>query len=62
MDVTIDISDTDKPFVPCERPEGPLYTTDVFESQEMGAEELIEEVIAANLSPLFVEDMMKNQD
>jgi membrane fusion protein, multidrug efflux system len=57
MEVTVDISDTEKPFVPCERPEGALYRTNVFASQEDGAEELIDEVIEANLSPTFLNDM-----
>ncbi len=56
-EVTVDISDTDKPFIPCERPEGPLYTTEIFSSQEQGAEILIAEVIESNLSPIFMEDM-----
>jgi membrane fusion protein (multidrug efflux system) len=57
MEVTVDISDVEKPFIPSERPEGPLYTTDVFADQELGSEELIAEVIALNLSPTFIEDM-----
>ncbi len=61
MEVTVDISDTNQPFIPCERPEGPLYTTDVFATQEEGAEELIDEVIGSNLSPIFIEDMTENQ-
>jgi membrane fusion protein, multidrug efflux system len=62
MEVTVDISDVEKPLIPCERPEGPLYTTDVFADQEQGAEELIAQVIAANLSPTFIEDMIENKE
>lgn len=62
MEVTVDIHDTEKPFVPCVRPEGPLYITDVFANQEEGAEELIIEVIAANLSPTFFEDMSETEE
>ena len=57
MEVTVDISDTEKPFIPSERSDGPLYTTDVFATQEQGAEALIAEVIEANLSQVFMEDM-----
>jgi membrane fusion protein (multidrug efflux system) len=59
MEVNVDITETNKPFIPCERADGPLYTTDVFQAQEQGAEQLIEEVIAANLSFAFIEDMMQ---
>jgi membrane fusion protein (multidrug efflux system) len=57
MEVTVDVTDTQKPYVPEARPEGPLYSTEIFETQECGAEELIAEVIAANLSSLFMQDM-----
>lgn len=56
MEVTVDIHDTEKPFFPSIRPAKPLFTTDVFATQEAGAEELIAEIIAANLSAAFVED------
>ncbi len=56
MEVTVDIHDAKKPFVPEITPERPLYMTDVFATQEEGAEELIAEVIAENLSPTFIED------
>lgn len=57
MEVTVDISNIEKPFFPEERPAGPLFTTDVFADQEQGAEELIAEVITANLSPTFIKNM-----
>jgi membrane fusion protein (multidrug efflux system) len=57
MEVTVDVHDTERPFIPCERQEGPLYMTDVFATQEEGAEELIAKVIATNLSPTFIQDM-----
>ncbi len=56
LEVTVDIHDAQKPFVPEITPERPLYMTDVFATQEEGAEELIAEVIAENLSPTFIED------
>ncbi|MBI2812279.1 MAG: efflux RND transporter periplasmic adaptor subunit [Candidatus Melainabacteria bacterium] len=56
METTVDIHDTDKPFVPEVRPDMPLYTTDVFAEQEAGAEALIADVIEANMSPSFIED------
>jgi membrane fusion protein (multidrug efflux system) len=56
MEVTVDIHDTEKPFIPAVRPDIPLYTTDVFEEQEEGAEWLIEQTINANLSPTFLGD------
>ena len=61
MEVTVDIHDIEKPFVPPERPEGPLYTTDVFADQEQDAEVLIMDVILANLSSIFVEDIIEQE-
>lgn len=48
MEVTTDIHDTSKPFVPEIRPSTPLYATDVFATQEEGANALIAEVIFNN--------------
>ena len=62
MDVTVDIRDTQKPFIPEIRPDFPLYATDVFETQEEGAELLIDQVISDNLSPTFVEDNINQVD
>jgi membrane fusion protein, multidrug efflux system len=56
MEVTVNIRNIEKPWIPEERPEGPLFTTEVFEDQEQGAEELIAEVIAMNLSSTFIEN------
>ncbi len=54
MEVTVDIHDTDLPLIPMERPPEPLFSTDVFEDQEIGAEDLIASVIEANLSQEFI--------
>lgn len=56
MEVTVDIHDTTKPYLPETRPDRPLFATDVFATQEEGAEPLIAEVIERNLSVLFIED------
>ena len=56
MDVTVNIEDTQKPFFPDVRPDCPLFETEVFSTQEEGAEPLITNVIMANLSAAFVED------
>jgi len=61
MEVTVDIRDTEKPFIPQVRQEGPLYETGVFATQEEGAEPLIAEVIEANLSPTFLEDQQESR-
>lgn len=55
MEVTVDVHDTQKPFVPAIRPQEPLYQTDVFATQEEGAEALIAQVIAENLSEAFTQ-------
>lgn len=57
MEVRVDVHDTDKPYIPAIRPDQMLFSTDVFETQEIGAEELINEVIEANLSSAFLEDI-----
>jgi membrane fusion protein, multidrug efflux system len=62
MEVTVDIRDTEKPFMPQIRPEQPLYETTVFSTQEEGAEELIFKVIANNLSTAFLEDTMQGEE
>jgi membrane fusion protein (multidrug efflux system) len=62
MEVTVDIHDTQKPFVPQIRPDHPLYETDIFKTQEEGAEVLIDEVIGNNLSATFIEDHSQNED
>lgn len=56
MDVTVDVHDTNKPYIPAMRADQPLFTTDVFADQEEGAELLILEVITENLSQAFIED------
>ncbi len=56
VETTVNITDTKKPFVPEIRPDQMLYCTDVFETQEEGAEDLIEDVIDENLSEAFIED------
>ena len=56
MDVTVDLHDIDRPLLPETRPEGPLFATDVFCTQEEGAEPLITQVILENLSPTFMGD------
>jgi membrane fusion protein (multidrug efflux system) len=61
LEVTVDIHDTEKPFIPPIRVDGPLYETDVFSTQEEGAEALIAEVIIENLSATFI-DNQSQQD
>jgi membrane fusion protein (multidrug efflux system) len=55
MNVTVDIHDRKKPFVPETKPDHPLFATDVFATQETGAEALIADVIESNISPTFAE-------
>ncbi len=56
MNVTVDIHDLEMPKLPAIRPDRPLFETNVFATQEEGSEELIQEVIANNLSMTFIED------
>jgi membrane fusion protein (multidrug efflux system) len=62
MEVNVDIHDTEKSFMPQIRPEQPLYETDVFSTQEEGAEALIIQVIADNLSMTFIEDNIQGEE
>lgn len=48
MDVTVDIHNTDGAMIPSPTKAKPLYQTNVFAAQEIGAEELIEAIIAEN--------------
>jgi membrane fusion protein, multidrug efflux system len=56
MEVSVDIHHTYLPFLPEIKPEHALYHTDIFATQEDGAEALIAEVIARNLSAALIED------
>lgn len=62
METTVDLHNTQLPFVPEVLPDKPLFTTEIFATQEEGAEELIAEVIDANLSMAFIEDMTKSPE
>ncbi len=62
MEVTVDIEQTDCPIIPAIKAPQPIYVTDVFASQEWGAEALIEEVIQENLTPHFLQDMGVNEE
>jgi membrane fusion protein (multidrug efflux system) len=59
VETTVDLHHTDFPMVPMIKPAEPIYETDVFLSQEEGAEEIIVKIINENLSPLFIEDMIE---
>lgn len=48
METTVDIHDTTQPFVPEIRPQEPLFSTDVFATQEEGANALIAKIILDN--------------
>ena len=48
MEVTVDIHDVEGNFVPEEKPCQAIYETDVFENQERGSEEIIQEIIRQN--------------
>ena len=61
MKVTVDIKNLNLPLIPDIRPEKPMFATEIFATQEKGAEELIAAVIAANLSLAFIEDMTEIQ-
>ncbi len=55
-EVTIDLHDISSQMIPSEKPLTALYETSVISDQLDGADELIDEVIAANISSLFTED------
>lgn len=48
MHVTIDITDTGGEMLPTPPPQEPLYTTDIFNNQDAGADSLIEEIVKEN--------------
>lgn len=48
MKVTVDVTDTKGELIPEPRPFQPLYMTNIFASQEQGADVLIEKIIAEN--------------
>ena len=59
MEVTVDLSDQELPMIPCSKPDRPLYETDVFASQEEGAQPLIDKVIMENISAYFIKSMFE---
>jgi hypothetical protein len=61
MEVTVDLHDQQLSMVPDPKPDVPIYATDVFASQEEGAEALIEQVIANNLSETFLENIQPEE-
>ncbi|MCI0382716.1 MAG: HlyD family efflux transporter periplasmic adaptor subunit [Chlamydiae bacterium] len=56
MDVTIDIRDIEKTILPEPTAEKPIYETDIFAKQEIGAQEIIQEIIKQNSTFSFLTD------
>lgn len=56
MEVTVDIRNTELSEIPPAKPAEPIYETDVLGHQERGVQELIDQIINANLSPTFLEN------
>lgn len=62
VETTVDLHHIDLPMVPEQKPDQPIYETDVFVLQEEGAEALIQQIINANLSSQFIHDMMSPEE
>jgi membrane fusion protein (multidrug efflux system) len=62
MEVTVDLHDQQLSMIPASKPDIPIYATDVFATQEEGAELLIEQVIADNLSDTFLQNMQPEKN
>jgi membrane fusion protein, multidrug efflux system len=56
MEVTVDVHDTELKEIPLERPEKPIYQTDVLNHQEEGVNALIDQIVSRNLSEIFLEN------
>lgn len=56
MEVTVDIHNTEGSSLPCVRPPIPVYETDIFDEQLAGVDKVIDEIIEANVSPIFLEE------
>lgn len=55
LEVEVDIHDTNGSVIPAPKPPGSLYETDLFNCQIEGSEEIIREIIRANVSSEFLE-------
>ncbi|NGX47934.1 MAG: Multidrug export protein EmrA [Chlamydiae bacterium] len=56
MDVTVDIHDTSGKMIPKPPPPGALYTTDIFDNQDEGADAMIKKIIEENKTFSFDEE------
>ncbi|MBI2742866.1 MAG: efflux RND transporter periplasmic adaptor subunit [Chlamydiales bacterium] len=54
MEVTVDIHDTQGSSTPPTKSPQPVYETDIFEEQLVGIDEVIDEIIHENVSPVFL--------
>ena len=51
LEVTADLSDQEGPLVPTSFTDSPHYSTDIYQAEELGDQELIANIIAKNLDP-----------
>jgi membrane fusion protein, multidrug efflux system len=54
MEVTVDIHDIQGPVVAAPRPDKPLFVTEIFQNEEEGVSELIEQIIMQNIPSFFM--------
>lgn len=52
VEVTVNVKETHKPYIPQSLPDTPLFTTSVFETPSAPIEEKIAQIIASNRAPL----------
>lgn len=54
MEVTVDIHDTEGSSLGTVKSQKPVYETDIFDQQLVGADAIIDEIIHENVSPVFL--------
>ncbi|NGX37995.1 MAG: Multidrug export protein EmrA [Chlamydiae bacterium] len=50
MNVTIDIHDTSGKMIPAPMPPGALYSTDIFEKQDEGVDQIVQKILEQNIT------------
>ncbi len=56
LEVKVDIHNTQGSSLPCAKSPAPVYDTDIFDTQLVGIDKIIDGIIEANVSPAFLDE------
>lgn len=57
METTIDVHQENLPIIPAKSPALPMYSTDIFSSEQTGVEQLLREIIEQNIPEQVLQDL-----